>query len=68
MRHLLFHAVQFNYPIVRHAPAGIQLWDQWVIEGTADAAVGSDAVMRRTGAGRRRAGPQLEARRRAVDN
>jgi hypothetical protein len=51
VRHHLFHAVQFRFPLVRHAPAGVPAGDVWVIEGTADAAVESGAAMRRTEGG-----------------
>jgi FG-GAP repeat len=43
VRHELFHAVQYAYPAVR---AGAR--DDWVIEGTAEAATRSDVVMRRS--------------------
>jgi hypothetical protein len=42
-RHELFHAVQFAYPKVDLGP-----WDDWVVEGTAEAAVSSDTEMHRT--------------------
>jgi hypothetical protein len=38
----LFHAVQFAYPKVNQGP-----WDDWVMEGTATAAVSSDTEMHR---------------------
>jgi FG-GAP repeat len=55
--HQLFHAIQFSYPNVRGSLGAVIAsgwtdaeppWDQWVLEGTADAAVESNAVMRRT--------------------
>jgi hypothetical protein len=42
-RHELFHAVQFAYPKVYLGP-----WNDWVTEGTAEAAVSSDTEMHRT--------------------
>jgi hypothetical protein len=57
VRHQLFHAIQFTYANVRGSLGatlergwtnGEPPWDDWVLEGTADGAVKSDAVMRRT--------------------
>src|SRR5262249_16781045 len=41
-RHELFHAVQYAYPKVAQGP-----WNDWVLEGTAAAAVSSDTEMHR---------------------
>jgi len=55
VRHQMFHAIQFGYGQVRsslsQALSNTTPWDPWLIEGTADAAVESDTVMRRTAGG-----------------
>ncbi len=53
VRHSLFHLIQLTYyPALKisfsQTVAGIMPYDDWVIEGTADAAVESSATMQRT--------------------
>ena len=52
VRHQLFHAIQFGHDSLRSPLLQPRrVWDEWVVEGMADAAVESDATMRRTNGG-----------------